>query len=146
MNEPQSLQDNRIVLAEVAVEWHAASIGVMVVDHHTPFRRAARAVIQAAGFQPLADAASGAEALRNADHECPDLVLMEVYMPQMDGFEATRRLTEAHPGTVVVLVSLDDMEHVADEVAACGAVAFLHKRDLMPATLQALWTRYGGDR
>ena len=124
----------------------AANIGVMVVDHQAAFRRAARAVIKTAGFQPLADAASGAEALRNADHECPDLVLMELYMPQMDGFEATRRLTAAHPGTVIVLVSLEDVEDLADEVAACGAVAFLHKRDFMPATLQDLWTTYGRDR
>lgn len=124
----------------------AASVGVMVVDHQTAFRRAARGVINAAGFRPLADAGSGAEALRNADHERPDLVLIEVYMPEMDGFEVARRLTSAHPATVVVLVSLEDLADLADEVAACGAVAFLHKRDLLPATLQALWTTYGGDR
>ena len=71
----------------------------MVVDDQAAFRRVARAVIKAtAGFQPIADAASGAEALRNADHECPDLVLMDVYMPQMDGFEATERLTPGSSG------------------------------------------------
>jgi two-component system, NarL family, invasion response regulator UvrY len=119
----------------------------MVVDDQAAFRRVARAVITAtAGFRPIADAASGAEALRNADRECPDLVLMDVYMPQMDGFEATRRLTQAHPTTVVVLVSLEDVEDLADDVAACGAVAFLHKRDLRPATLRALWRTHGGDR
>lgn len=67
-------------------------------------------------------------------------------MPQMQGFEATRRLTDAHPGTVVVLVSLEDVEGFADEVDPCGAVALLNKRDVLPATLQDLWTRYGGDR
>jgi two-component system, NarL family, invasion response regulator UvrY len=119
----------------------------MVVDDQAAFRRVARAVINAtAGFRPIADAACGAEALRNADHECPDLVLMDVHMPQMDGFEATQRLTHAHPTTAVVLVSLDDVEDLADDVAASGAVAFLHKHDLRPGTLRALWRTHGGDR
>jgi two-component system invasion response regulator UvrY len=133
---------------ETAVEVETAtSVGVMIVDDQAAFRRAARAVIDAtAGFQPLTDAASGVEALRNADREPPDLVLMDVYMPEMDGFEATRRFTRAHPKSVVVLVSLEDLEDLADEVAACGAVSFLHKRDLAPATLRGLWATHGGER
>jgi DNA-binding NarL/FixJ family response regulator len=133
---------------EIAVERATdAPIGVMVVDDHAAFRRVARAVISATpGFQQVADAASGADALRNADRECPDLVLMDVYMPHMDGFETARRLTEAHPEILVVLISLDEVDVVADEVAACGAAALLHKRDLRPATLEALWTTYGAHR
>ena len=133
---------------EIVVEENAAtSVGVMVVDDQAAFRRAARTVINAtAGFQPVTDAGSGSEALQNADRQRPDLVLMDVYMPDMDGFEAARRLIEAHPQTVVVLVSLEDPEQLADEVAACGAATFLHKRDLRPATLRALWATHGGDR
>lgn len=119
----------------------------MVVDDQEGFCRAARAVIQAtAGFQPVGEAASGSEALQLADDECPDLVLMDVSMPHMDGFEATRRLTEAHPESVVVLVSVDGLEDLGDEILACGASAFLHKRDLRPAALRDLWGTYGGDR
>ena len=125
----------------------SASIGVMIVDDQAAFRRAARAVITAtAGFQPVAEAASASEALRNADQEPPDLVLMDVYLPEVDGFEATRRLVEAHPRTVVVLVSIEDVEDLAGEVADSGAVAFLNKRDLRPATLRAVWATHGEAR
>lgn len=122
-----------------------ANVAVMVVDDQASFRRAARAVISAtAGFTAIAEAASGAEALQSAERVCPNLVLMDAHMPQMDGFEATRRLTTAHAETVVVLVSVEDIEDLAEEIGACGAVAFLHKRDLGPATLRALWTTHGG--
>ena len=133
---------------EIALNFDtAASIRVMVVDDQASFRRVARAVIAATtGFELLADAATGSEALRNADHEHPDLVLMDVHMPDMDGFEATRRLVEAHPESVVVLVSIEDLDDLADEVTACGAVAFLHKHDLGPATLRDVWANYGVGR
>ena len=84
------------------------TVGVMVVDDQPPFRRAARAVINATeGFEAVGDAESGPEALRHVDQVQPDLVLIDVHMPDMDGFETARRLTESHPECVVVLVSLD---------------------------------------
>ena len=119
-------------------------VGVMVVDDHAVFRRAARAVIHAtAGFEPVGDAASGVEALRAADELRPDLVLMDVHMPGMDGLEAARRLTEARPNCVVVLVSLDMLDDAAAVATACGAVDFVLKRELRPATLRGLWSTHG---
>lgn len=117
-------------------------VGVMVVDDQAVFRRAARAVIDAtAGFEQIGDAASGTDALRYADELRPDLVLMDVQMPGMDGLEAARRLTESHPRCVVVLVSLDTLED-ADLAASCGAVDFVLKRELRPATLRSLWSTH----
>jgi DNA-binding NarL/FixJ family response regulator len=116
----------------------------MVVDDQPAFRRAARAVIEATeGFEQVGDVASGPEALRDADELEPDLVLMDVSMPGMDGIEAARRLKDAHPGLVIVLVSLQDLKDVGAVVPSCGAVAFVRKRELRPDTLRALWAAHG---
>lgn len=119
----------------------------MVVDDQLSFRRAARAVIDATpGFVMVGEAASGTEALHRADHVEPDLVLMDVYMPEMDGMEAARRLTKAHPICVVVLVSLEDFDDPPSVAAACGAADFLPKQDLGPAVLRDLWAAHGDGR
>jgi DNA-binding NarL/FixJ family response regulator len=116
----------------------------MVVDDQPPFRRAARAVINAtAGFDAIGDAESGPDAVRCADQLRPDLVLVDVHMPDMDGFETTRRLTESHPECVVVLVSLNPLDLPVSEMTACGAVGFVRKQELRPATLRALWLQHG---
>jgi len=116
----------------------------MVVDDQSPFRRAARAVINATeGFEAVGDAESGPEALHHVDQLRPDLVLIDVHMPDMDGFETARRLTESHPECVIVLVSLDALELPDSAVTTCGAVAFVRKQELRPATLRSLWSVHG---
>jgi two-component system, NarL family, invasion response regulator UvrY len=116
------------------------SVGVVVVDDHAVFRRAAWDVIGAtAGFHALGEASSGEEALRIADRVEPDLVLVDLRMPGLDGVETARRLRAAHPGAVVVLVSTEDPANVPRAAETCGAAAYVHKSDFCPGALNRLW-------
>ena len=114
------------------------SVRVLVVDDQEPFRQAAAAVIAAAdGFQLVGAAATGEASLEVLDALCPDLVLMDVRLPGMDGLEASRRIVGRRPDVRVVLVSSDD--DYADAAAGCGAAGYLSKRALGPDRLRRLW-------
>ncbi len=121
-----------------------SDVRVMVVDDHRSFRRAARAVIDATvGFESVGDAASGPEALAHACETRPDLVLVDVLMPEMGGVEAARRLNRSHPEAVVVLVSLDELDNASAVLASCDAVAFIRKEDFGTRMLRGLWALHG---
>ena len=113
----------------------------MVVDDQERYRRLVRNMLEREeDFQVVAEAANGAEALRLMDEVNPDLIIMDVQMPSINGFEATRLVMQRRPDTRVVLVSRTRREReysrMAEEV---GAAAFVLKRDLdVTAVRQAL--------
>ena len=76
----------------------------------------------------MGEASCGEEALALADKLGPDLVLLDVRMPGIDGFETARGLSASHPESTVVLVSSDSLDG-SHAVESCGAVAFLRKQD-----------------
>ena len=116
------------------------SVRVLTVDDQAVFRAAARDVIEATpGFHAVAEAASGAEALSMTESLRPDLILMDIRMPGMDGIETTRRLREAGSPSVVVLISFEDPDDVDAVAHGCGAVATVRKQDFCPDTLRRLW-------
>jgi two-component system, NarL family, invasion response regulator UvrY len=115
-------------------------VEVLTVDDQAFFRSAAREVIDATpGFHAAAEAASGPEALRMVAELEPDLAIVDVRMPGMDGVETARRLVAEAPGLLVMLVSIEDAANLPSSVAGCGAAALVRKQDFRPALLRELW-------
>ena len=119
------------------------TVGVLVVDDQLVFRQAARAVIEATpDFVLLGEATSGAHALAAVEELHPDLVLVDVRMPGMDGIETATRIRSVHPESVVVLISIEEPPNVPMGVASCGAVTLVRKQDFGPALLRRIWGAY----
>ncbi len=118
-------------------------VGVLTIDDEAGFRAAARAVVRATpGFEPLAEVECGREGVALAVQLRPDIVLLDLLMEDMDGIETSRRLLEASPQLIVVLVSAFDDPAFTEAAHSCGAAEFLRKQDLRPATLTAVWERH----
>jgi CheY-like chemotaxis protein len=121
-------------------------VSVLTVDDQAVFRTVARDVIEATpGFEAVGEAASGEEALALVAATAPELVLMDVRMPEMDGVEAARRIQRSDRSPVIVLVSAEEDDVLAGGLESSGAVAFVRKHELCPARLRGLWTTHGAD-
>jgi DNA-binding NarL/FixJ family response regulator len=111
---------------------------VLIVDDHPSFRATARTLLEAEGFLVVDEAADGAEALAKTKELRPDLVLLDVQLPDLDGFEVARRLAENGSSPAIVLVSSRDAADYGELVDACGARGFVPKGELTGAALRAL--------
>jgi two-component system, NarL family, invasion response regulator UvrY len=125
-----------------------APVSVLIVDDQAPFRSAARAVVaMTAGFAVVGEAASGEEAVELVDASEPDVVLMDINMPGINGIETTRRITAAHPQTVVVLLSTYTADELPADARDCGAATYVNKEEFGPDVLEQLrrWLEDGPD-
>jgi len=113
---------------------------VLVVDDQAPFRIAARAVLgRLDEFELAGEARSGHEAIEMVGQLHPDLVLMDINMPEMNGIEATRQILAAHPRTVVILCSTYDKRDLPAEAGASGAAGYVNKEHLGADLLRRIW-------
>ncbi len=119
-------------------------VTVLAVDDHPRFLEAARAVVEATpGFAWAGGASSGEEALATVAGGEPDVVLVDVNMPQMDGFELTRRLRRDHPGALVALISAQRPDELRQSGGSEEHLVFA-KESLRPSWLRALWQEHRG--
>src|SRR3989440_12830107 len=115
------------------------NISVLLVDDHNIVRQGLRALLVAEGdLTIVAEAQTGREAVQLATALRPDVVVMDLAMPRLNGCEATRQLVKAVPSTrVVVLSTYSDDEHLQQALAA-GAAAYLLKQTAAPDLVQAI--------
>lgn len=119
----------------------ATQIRVLIADDHAMVRQGLCGLLAGYGdILVVAEAANGRDALALAKQCQPDVVLMDVNMPVMDGIEATRRIKETLPDTIVIGLSVQTIAHVGHEMREAGAVAFLNKEAAVEDLYQTIQT------
>jgi DNA-binding NarL/FixJ family response regulator len=111
---------------------------VLVVDDHPSFRRFARRLLEAAGWRVIGEAADGASALLSVRRLQPDVVLLDVLLPDTTGFELADLLSAAPGAPIVVLTSSRSASDLNGSLARSSARGFIAKSDLTAAALAAL--------
>jgi DNA-binding NarL/FixJ family response regulator len=114
-------------------------IKLLIVDDLEHVRQGLRTILELqGGLEVVGEACNGLEAIQRADELRPDVVLMDVVMPQMDGLEAAQRIKARHPGTGVVMISIHDNEETRGQAKTAGADAFLAKGTDTEALIQTI--------
>ena len=110
----------------------------LIVDDHPSFRRCARALLTDEGFEVVGEAESGTTALALATELDPELILLDIQLPDFDGFEVAARLLASDGERNIVLVSSRDAREYGGLIAASGALGFVAKSDLSGDTIRSL--------
>lgn len=115
---------------------------VVIVDDQPAFRSAARSVVaMVRRWQVVGEADSGEEGVAQVAAMRPDVVLMDINLPGINGIEATRRILAHDPDVSVVLLSTYAADDLPDDARSCGATGYVRKDDLTPALLRSLLER-----
>ena len=122
---------------ENAIIW-AMPCSVLIVNDHPGFRAQARALLTAAGYDVVGEAADGESGVRVARDLSPDLVLLDVQLPDITGFEVVRRVHSEPDPPAIVLISSRDASDYGRRIGRSGALGFISKADLSAPTLRAV--------
>jgi DNA-binding NarL/FixJ family response regulator len=122
------------------------TVRVLIVDDQEPFRMAARMVVDATeGFEVVGEAETGEDSVAMARSLEPDLVLMDVNLPGINGLDATRQiLGDRGEAVVVLLLSTYEEDEYAPRAAECGAAAYIPKAVFGPDRLESAWAAATG--
>jgi two-component system nitrate/nitrite response regulator NarL len=116
----------------------ARARSVLIVDDHAPFRAAARLLLERAGFEVVGESADAAGALAAADALRPAIVLVDIGLPDGDGFEVAERLAARDDAAAVILVSSREGAWSRNRLAGSPARGFISKGDLTGEAVAAL--------
>ena len=112
---------------------------VLIVDDHPSFRASARMLLEAEGFEVIGEAETGHAALQAASELQPDVVLLDVQLPDIDGIEVAARLSTTNgSGPAIVLTSSRDLADLGPLRDRCDVRGFIPKAELSGAALEAL--------
>ncbi len=111
---------------------------VLIVDDHASFRASARLLLEAEGFEVVGEAEDGGQALLQTDALAPDFVLLDVQLPDTDGFAVADQLMRERDPPAVILTSSRDRDDFGQLIEVCGALGFVPKADLSGDSLRAL--------
>jgi DNA-binding NarL/FixJ family response regulator len=115
------------------------AIRIVLADDHTILRKGLRLLLEReADFKVVAEASHGREAIDAVDREVPDLVIMDIAMPMMNGIEATKRVNETHPKTAVIILSVHSDEAYVLRALKAGARGYLLKDSAESDLIQAV--------
>jgi len=118
-------------------------VRVLTVDDQEVFRLVAREVSEATpGFESIGDASGGEEALWAVKRLEPEMVLLDVRMPGLDGVEVARRLRATNPATLVVLISVEEPMDIPSAAQLADTIPLVRKQDLRPRLLRRLWREH----
>lgn len=122
------------------------ALSVVLVDDHTMLRQALRRALEAEGIDVIGEAADGEEGVRIALALRPDVVLMDVSMPKVDGIDATRQLLAARSEMRVVMLTMHIDREVFDNALKAGAVGYVTKDSSVSEVAEAVRLAANGDR
>lgn len=123
-----SSQQRKTTLTHPADLRLARSIRVLLVDDHAMVRQGLRSILDCyQDVEVSGEAGDGEEAMALADSLSPDVVIMDIGLPKVSGIEATRRIKERHPGTVVIGLSVHENPEIAEQMSEAGASGYIPK-------------------
>jgi two-component system, NarL family, response regulator NreC len=113
-------------------------VTVLVADGHEAARKFVAALLQDNGLRVVGEVADGHEAVRLCEQLRPDIVVLDTTLPELNGFEAARKIAKLSPATKIVFLTLDTIKTYAEEALRAGGVGLVFKLRVVPDLLPAI--------